>query len=846
MRLAKSALVAALIMLTLCAVASAQTLKAEGDPRNTAPTVGTGGPMGGPTGLFTIYDSQTLRRGEFTFSFAYSNFDRDPGDADFTEMPFSFQIGLNDRWELFFNTDAYRGIKTNSSANLSGFYLPNSQLVIGGALRSPAAIVLAPRGPNSTGSIGLIGIFRPQGNQPFVQFPFAGGSAGTFGLLPGNPNGVGPLFGYPAGLPQLGIFRSAGGGTWSNADLFPGVGSAFGGILPGIVWTFTPLFCPAGTNPTTPNCGTAPVSFSVHPSYLPDAPFLNRRYGNSAFSTFTVGAKWRLNDVNKSYGFALIPFYRFYADKADDFSGFNQLQRGASPGGNFGDIGLVFAADARLSRSVNLSANVGYILNSNPKGQFPNGEFVLLDRPDELLSGIGFDFPINKYFQAIAELRSTVYMGGRTPNALENDPVDVLGGIRIFPRRWFGFSVAYRYHLNQQDDGSFDGPTRTITIADAARDAQGRPIPGTFTQLQNGRPVGLRTSDDPHGFLVQFWAGRRNARKPDVLPNNAPVVNMSSTANKIIRPCPPGQKPKSGAGCPESTSVQLSANATDPDGDTLLYSYTVTGGKIVGDGANVTWDMSGMGAGTYTVTVEVNDGCGCVTTQTKEITIEDCPCETPCATPSVSGPSTVKEGQNITFTSSLSDPSVSVTYSWSISAGQIVEDNGSSITVSTAGLGGQTVTATVKVSGQAPECPSTASASTDVERVDITKPPVTKDEFISTNFNLDKEQLDQFAAKLQAEPGSKGVIIYYTGTKTKRGEADARAIRVRNYMITTRSISPDRISVVVADGDGTHEKMKSQLWFVPVGADDTVIPQGREPVAPAKGKRSRRGDEDDE
>jgi hypothetical protein len=49
--------------------------------------VGTGGPEGGPTGLFTIYDSQTLRKHEFAFSVAYSNYDRDPGNVDLTDIP---------------------------------------------------------------------------------------------------------------------------------------------------------------------------------------------------------------------------------------------------------------------------------------------------------------------------------------------------------------------------------------------------------------------------------------------------------------------------------------------------------------------------------------------------------------------------------------------------------------------------------------------------------------------------------------------------------------------------------------------------------------------------------------
>lgn len=37
--------------------------------------------------------------------------------------------------------------------------------------------------------------------------------------------------------------------------------------------------------------------------------------------------------------------------------------------------------------------------------------------------------------------------------------------------------------------------------------------------------------------------------------------------------------------------LQLAANATDPDGDTLLYKWSTNGGRIIGDGANVNWDL---------------------------------------------------------------------------------------------------------------------------------------------------------------------------------------------------------------------------------------------------------------
>src|SRR6476646_9870547 len=123
MKRATIALIAALVTAMLSLTVSAQTLRSPQDPRNQAPTVGTGGPVGGPTGLFTVYDGSALRRGEFTFSIAYSNYDRDPGNVDIVEVPLSFNVGLNDHIELFFKTNGYRGIKVNSPQNLSSFYL---------------------------------------------------------------------------------------------------------------------------------------------------------------------------------------------------------------------------------------------------------------------------------------------------------------------------------------------------------------------------------------------------------------------------------------------------------------------------------------------------------------------------------------------------------------------------------------------------------------------------------------------------------------------------------------------------------------------------------------------------
>lgn len=53
----------------------------------------------------------------------------------------------------------------------------------------------------------------------------------------------------------------------------------------------------------------------------------------------------------------------------------------------------------------------------------------------------------------------------------------------------------------------------------------------------------------------------------------------------------------------------VSVAATDPDGDALTYSYSVSGGAIQGVGASATWTAPGQ-AGSCSVTVNVSDGKG--------------------------------------------------------------------------------------------------------------------------------------------------------------------------------------------------------------------------------------------
>jgi hypothetical protein len=798
--------------LVLCAAVSAQTIRSERDPRNQSPAVGTGGPEGGPTGLFTIYDGSTLRRGEFTFSIAYSNYDRDPGNVDIVDVPLSFNVGVNDHIEIFFKTTGYRGIKVNNPQNLSSFYLPNSQLFCGGTLCRGAAIVLSPSGPN-VGTLAGTAVFRPLNNQPFVQFPFTGGSAGTFGLTAGQ---IGQQFGFPGFNALLGPpVVQPNSGTFGPADNFPGIGSPVGSILPGVVLATTTLPATQLTLPIT-----VPLTFTVAPAYLPDAPFVNRLYGESSFTNMVFGAKIRFTGPNNPLGVGLIPFYRWWLDKGDDFSGFNQLQRGAGPGGDIGDFGLIGFVDGRLGRHVNVSANGGYILNSNPKGL--GGDFVLLDRPDEFLAGIGLDFPVNKHFQPVVEVRSTTYVGGHTPNAFNNNPVDALGGIKIYPRRWFGIGLAYRRHLNQQDMDHFNPVDFNIPINQVTGvNVRGRGVvnvgPTSRPVTSQGFPIGFNFSDEPNGFIAQFWVGRRNSRIPPKPPNQPPVISAVTTSiSSIVRPCPPGT---SSATCtPSGNEVTLTANATDVDNDQLLYTWSVTGGRLTGEGRSVTWDLSGVANGSYTASVEVDDGNQHKVSSSATVTVADCAdCvkpPPPCPVVSVSCPSEGEAGQPITFTASISggDSAATYTYNWSVSAGTISGGQGtSSITVDTTGLAGQSVTATVNIGGADPSCTgTTASCTTPLKPAP--RPALKFDEYGNIRFNDEKARLDNYAIQLQNDPTSTATIIVYG---TCAGEAQQRGDRAKDYLVNTRGIEAGRITVV--DG-GCRSDLTVQLWIVPSGA----------------------------
>ncbi|MGC0771673.1 MAG: Ig-like domain-containing protein [Candidatus Acidiferrum sp.] len=132
-------------------------------------------------------------------------------------------------------------------------------------------------------------------------------------------------------------------------------------------------------------------------------------------------------------------------------------------------------------------------------------------------------------------------------------------------------------------------------------------------------------------------------------------------------------------------TAAIHVNASDPDNDTLTYSYTATGGTVDGTGPDARWNSTGVAAGTYTVTAAVNDGKGGAASCATDIKVEARPNRPPTATLSVER-SPILPGEHTGIICTGSDPDGDpLTYAYSASGGQIT-GNGSNATFDATGL----------------------------------------------------------------------------------------------------------------------------------------------------------------
>lgn len=140
-------------------------------------------------------------------------------------------------------------------------------------------------------------------------------------------------------------------------------------------------------------------------------------------------------------------------------------------------------------------------------------------------------------------------------------------------------------------------------------------------------------------------------------PNHPPVIAVSTTPDTVVE------------GSGDSTVVQ--GKASDPDNDTLTYTWSATGGKIEGNGPEVRWNSQGLAPGKYTITGKVDDGRGGTASSSTDVTVTARPNRPPTVSCAAS-PTTVIVGQPVTVTATGSDPDKDpLTYTFDATSGKV-------------------------------------------------------------------------------------------------------------------------------------------------------------------------------
>jgi outer membrane protein OmpA-like peptidoglycan-associated protein len=299
---------------------------------------------------------------------------------------------------------------------------------------------------------------------------------------------------------------------------------------------------------------------------------------------------------------------------------------------------------------------------------------------------------------------------------------------------------------------------------------------------------------------------------PPPPPNHPPVAACSASPTSVY------------AGSNDAITVHV--NASDPDNDTLTYSYSATGGTVEGTGADARFNSSGLAEGTYTVNAKVDDGKGGTATCATDVTVAKKPNQNPTISCSTDR-SPIMPGERTGITSTASDPDGDpLTYSYSATGGQVTGD-GPKAQFDSTGLAAGSYTVKCSVSdGKG----GTADGSTTVDVQQPPPPPQAAkagdcgyNKVGASRFdNACKRVGDDVALRLKNDPNAKLVIVGYADGKEPKAAklAQTRADLAKKYIVE-KGVDESRIST--RTGEASKEKDQATANR---RVDFVIVPEG--------------------
>jgi outer membrane protein OmpA-like peptidoglycan-associated protein len=381
-----------------------------------------------------------------------------------------------------------------------------------------------------------------------------------------------------------------------------------------------------------------PVIAGSAPGYVEDYPFAANNTGG--IGNITLGLKYAFLSERQGAPVSFSVRNDLIISTKTDV---NKLLANGTQGSPLSDM-VSLALSKQWSNAVTWTFNFGYMFVRAPRDSQGN---ILFAMPDQVRTGVGFLLFPESRIQPMVEYSGVVFVSapGTPPDNSfgARDPVDGVWGLRMYPWKNIGIDLGYRRMLNLRDLNDRSGfvvkigtaywpekappvnhpPTvsctedksmvyldsgDTVTVTCTGSDPDNDPLTYTWSStggkvdgngpqvrwLSTGTPLGSDTVtakvDDGRGG----YASSSVAVSVEPKPNHPPTITCSADRSSVFA----GEK------------VHITTNASDPDGDKLAYTWRANAGQIVGNGAAVDFDTSGLAPGNYTLTVRVDDGRG--------------------------------------------------------------------------------------------------------------------------------------------------------------------------------------------------------------------------------------------